>query len=380
MTDPITWLTVGELAEFRAPAGCAVSLYLGLDPRDVPTLGDAQTRLRALLAEADRQLDERRAALGRPEREAVERDLERMRAWFEDEFERDGARGLAIFAAGLADVWRPLPLVESVDDAVRVDRDLYVAPLVGLVDRPEGALVAYVGRERADLYRLHGSRLVEIADQSEEVPGQHDQGGWAQARYERHIEAIVARHLAGVAATLDVCVRASRGLPVVLIGPDEVRPELEGMLSSETRSSIAGWATAEAHADPPQLLEAAGPVLAEWRSRRDRDLLRRWRDGAGAGGRAAAGWEETLDAASDGRVELLLVTEGADRPAYRCPVCGRARLTGGACPADGARMEPSPAGLDLAVHQTLNHGGSVCVIADHRDLDPVGGIGALLRF
>jgi hypothetical protein len=38
-------------------------------------------------------------------------------------------------------------------------------------------------------------------------------------------------------------------------------------------------------------------------------------------------------------------------------------------------------GLDLAVHQTLTHGGTVEVIGEeHRDLDPVGGLAALLRF
>jgi hypothetical protein len=43
-------------------------------------------------------------------------------------------------------------------------------------------------------------------------------------------------------------------------------------------------------------------------------------------------------------------------------------------------MERSDDGLDLAVHQTLIHGGTVWAVQDHRDLDPVEGIGALLRY
>jgi stalled ribosome rescue protein Dom34 len=43
--------------------------------------------------------------------------------------------------------------------------------------------------------------------------------------------------------------------------------------------------------------------------------------------------------------------------------------------------EQSDAKLELAVHQTLTHGGTVEVIGeDHRDLEPVGGVAALLRF
>ena len=37
-------------------------------------------------------------------------------------------------------------------------------------------------------------------------------------------------------------------------------------------------------------------------------------------------------------------------------------------------------GLDLAVHQTVAHGGTVWAITAHRDLDPVEGVGALLRY
>ena len=37
-------------------------------------------------------------------------------------------------------------------------------------------------------------------------------------------------------------------------------------------------------------------------------------------------------------------------------------------------------GLDLAVHQTLVHGGRVWAVRHREDLRPVEGIGALLRY
>jgi peptide subunit release factor 1 (eRF1) len=129
------------------------------------------------------------------------------------------------------------------------------------------------------------------------------------------------------------------------------------------------------------LLDAARPLLQEWRSGREEELLGRWREEAARNGRAAAGWEQTLQAASDGRVELLLVQDGADRSAYVCPACGRAQATDGSCPLDGTTLQSADTGLDLAVHQTLTHGGTVEVIGEeHRDLEPVGGVAALLRF
>jgi hypothetical protein len=43
-------------------------------------------------------------------------------------------------------------------------------------------------------------------------------------------------------------------------------------------------------------------------------------------------------------------------------------------------MDESEDGLDLAVHQTLGHGGRVWALSRRRDLEPVEGIGALLRY
>jgi hypothetical protein len=34
----------------------------------------------------------------------------------------------------------------------------------------------------------------------------------------------------------------------------------------------------------------------------------------------------------------------------------------------------------VAVHKTLVNGGTVQVIREHRDLEPVGGLAALLRY
>ena len=381
MAEMITWEQLRELAAFRARDGCAVSLYVGLDPSIVPTAGDLASHTRSLLAGAERQLDQQRSTLSHDERKALAGDLERIESWFGNEFHRDGVRGVAVFSAERENLFLPLLLPRPVADEARIAKQLYLAPLVRLAASGDGAVVAYVGRERGDVYRLRSDQLVPLADETADVPGRHDQGGWSQSRYERHIETIVDRHLRDVAEALDRCVRRLRGVRVVLAGPEETRSGFEALLSAETRAALVGWVAAEAHVDAPRLLEAARPLLAEWRAGKEEELLARWREEAARNGRASTGWEETLQAASDGRVELLLVQDGADRAAYVCPECGRAQATDGSCPLDGTTLQEADTGLDLAVHQTLTHGGTVEVIGEeHRDLEPVGGVAALLRF
>jgi len=377
MAGMVTWSLLRELAGFRAEKGCATSLHVNLDPSDVPTAGDAQTRMNALLNAAEKT---DRTDLTHEQRGALKADFERIGRWFDDDFDRDGAQGLAVFAAGLDNFWLTLPLPEPVPDSVRVGSHFYLAPLVPLVARAEGTIVAVVGREQGQLYRLHAGRLEEIAEHYDEQPGQHDQGGWSQSRYQRHIEKLVQEHLKGLAEELDRSRRQMRSPKIVLVSSEEMRSEFIEALSKEAREALVGWTQARSNAGPAELLDAVTPVLEAAEAKDEAEAIGRWREEAGRNGRAASGWEQTLEAASDARVEVLLFQQGADRQAWRCPACGRAAASEGSCPLDGTRLEATDAGLDLAVHQTLAHGGAVWAIRHHEDLAPVEGIGALLRF
>jgi peptide chain release factor subunit 1 len=375
----ISWDILRQLAAFRATQGCAISLYVDLDPSITPTAGDADTRVRSLLdsVKAD--------GTGRPDfthdqREAFKRDVERVWRWFDSEFDRDGVHALALFCSDLDNLWQPVPLNDPVADEVHVGRELYLTPLVPLVGRGDGVIVAVVSREQGRIYRLRGGRLQDVADLTEEQPGRHDQGGWSQARFQRHIENLVLEHLKAVADELGKLVRARRATRLVIVCAEEMRTEFENALPTEARNAIVAWTQARAQASAAELLAAVMPELERVQLGEEADIAERWREEAGRNGRAAAGWEQTLEAASDARVDLLLFSQGAAHDAWQCPACGRVNVSGGRCPLDGTEMEHRPDGLDLAVHQTLVHGGSVRALRNRRDLDPVEGIGALLRF
>src|SRR5438034_4782799 len=300
MATTVTWEMLRELAGFRSDKGCAISLYVDLHPSTNPTPQDVETRLNSRLSGLEKEADSR--SYGGEGKQALRTDLDRIRRWWDDEFDRDGLHGVALFASSRDNLWRVLALSESVKDGARLASDLYLAPLVPLVGRGDGALVAFVNRERGQVFRLRGGRLEEVVDQTEEQPGQHDQGGWSQARYQRHIEKLVKEHLKTVGGELDK--RARRGgLQMVIVAPEEMRGDIESALSNEAREAIVGWAQAEAHANAERLLEVARPHLERARGRAEPEAVERWQEEAGRNGRATSGWEQTLEAASDGRVE-----------------------------------------------------------------------------
>src|SRR5579884_2132535 len=154
----MTWDQLRELAGFRAEKGCAISLYVDLDPSEAPTPTAVQTRVNSLLQAAERQLDEQKAQLTRDQREGLKQDLARVADWFDDGFDRQGARGLAVYAAGLDNFWATLTLPEAVSDDARIGTELYLAPLARLAGR-DGGLIAFVGRERGQVWRVRGGEL-----------------------------------------------------------------------------------------------------------------------------------------------------------------------------------------------------------------------------
>jgi len=377
MTSTVTDSVLRALSAFRAENGCAISLYIDLDPSSTATAAQAETRFNALVSELEKEAEGHSTA--RDCRLALQHDLARIRSWWGGEFDRHGVKGVAIFASSADDEFRALPLPEPVQDLVRIGSELAVAPLVGQLGR-DGSLVAVLSRERGTVYRIAGGRLVEIVDETEDTPGQHSQGGWSQARYQRHIEHLVQQHLKTVGQELDKQARRTGGLQLVIVAPDELRSEIESTLSTEARAAVVGWATAESHAAPTELLEVVRPLLDEARARGEQEELERWQEEHGRGGRAAAGWKQTLDAASDGRVAVLLVDQSSGgHEAWVCPKCGRASADGGKCAVDDTRLVQAPDAAELAIHRAIEHGGSVVRLGGGA-LGDAAGVGAILRY
>src|SRR6516162_4015103 len=71
----ITWEQLRELAAFRSSRGCAVSVYVGLDPSDVPTPGEVAAHIRSVVGKAR-------------ERGGSADDVERIGRWFDEDFSR----------------------------------------------------------------------------------------------------------------------------------------------------------------------------------------------------------------------------------------------------------------------------------------------------
>ena len=371
---------VRSLAVWETGGLPVTTLYLDVDGRRRPRRRDYVRRAETLTGAA---CDEARSGWGREGYLSVCRDSNRIRSFVRDGLERRGSvRGLALFSCSGADLWEAVELSHPVRDGVRVALRPHLVPLEAVLELAETFCTVLVDRERARIFLSSLGEIDEVSRLLDDVPGQHDQGGWAQARLQRHIEDHVQRHLKHVAATL---LRIQRGRPfdhLVLAGPEEAVAELERELHDYARRRTLARISLPMTASADEVLDRVTDLEVDLEARREREAVDRLRSEVASGtGRAVAGWADTLTALEANRAEILLLAEDLLAEGVRCERCGHlAARSDGPCEACGGSVVAVPDLVEEAVELALRHRCRLETVADGDALAELGGVGALLRF
>jgi peptide chain release factor subunit 1 len=366
----------------RQAAHPVVSLYLDLDPERFATPPARVSQIRSLVDEAARELAGE-DTLEHEERMALREDLERIRSYLlsgEPPFK--GARALALFCSVRDDLFEVVQMSRPAEGRVVIERTPYIEPLLRSAQDRRWC-VALVNRRVGRILTGPGDQLVERQQIADDVHGQHDQGGWSQANYQRSVEKDADDHLRRVAESLHRLWRRERFDRLALGGPIEVVSRFETMLHEDLRARLAQRRVEVdlSSATEAQIEAAVATLVEEDERERERTALDRMAAGIGSGGRATGGPADTLEALNERRVEALLLEEGFDLRGGRCPSCGLLSLeTHGPCPADGTELEELDHLREAAVEAALAQDAEIVVVKHYPDLGPFQGIGALLRF
>jgi peptide chain release factor subunit 1 len=371
---------IRRLADIRLDRPVVLSLYVDLDPSEFATPRARATVVRSLLDEAERRI----RALDRvshQDRVDLQRSHERVDLELQDT-NLDGTHGLAVFACDPAELLEVVRLPRSVPRRVAIDRSPVISPLVGL-ERRERWCVALVNRRDARVFRGSPEGLREVGSVHDDVHGQHDQGGWSQARYQRSVEKEKADHLKHAAEVLFEYFKRRPFERLVVGGPHEVRVDFEGRLHPYLRERVGGRIDVDVEtARPDDVLAAAGPLLEELEDGREREALDRLGDGSGPPARAATGLDDVLGALNERRVETLLLADGFSAPGTACSTCDWLGPEGlERCPIDDTPLERREDVVEPAVELAVRQSAEVLPLRRHdRELRDRGAVAAVLRF
>jgi peptide chain release factor subunit 1 len=347
--NDITRERLRRLADTRPAEGKVISLFLNLDPREFATAPARSTEIRSMLDRAARQVRDDES-LTHAERTALRADLERLQSEIGNGgLDAKGAHGVAVFASGPADLFEVLKLSEPIEHDPVIADTPFIEPL-SAIGAPERWCVLLVNRRLARLFCGPGGALEEIALIEDDVHGQHDQGGWSQANYQRSVDKEAADHLRHTAEV--AFARLKDALPVgILVGaPQELANDFESELHPYLRERLAGRLDIDVeHSTAEDVRRAAKPRIEEAARAAQDEALARLAEAFGAGsGRAASGLEDVQRALDEQRVETLLIDAGFSAPGV--------------------------------VERALTQSAEVLVLRDRPELASHGHIAAVLRF
>ena len=367
-----------RLADVHPDRGRVLSVFMNLDPSELPTPAARSSAVTSILTEATRRVDEA-GELAHDELRALRTDLERVREVLNGDVAADGARGVAVFACEPEDLLEVVPLRHPIDSRVVLDESPYVEPLVH-AGAAERWCVLLANRRVARLFTGTGDELSETDRIVDDVHRRHEKGGWSQANYQRSVEKEVEDHVAHT-AEVTFALYKRRGFDRLLVGaPDELVGDVEAKLHPYLRERLAGRVSIDIeNASVDRVRAAAAGRIADHARGREREALDRLAQGVGSGDRGAAGLSSVLAALNEARVEVLLVARGLDAPGLCDPATGLLYATPEDVP-DGATATPVTDIVEKAIEKAIEQSAEIIGIRFHEDLGPLGGIGAVLRY
>ena len=347
--NEITEAKLRRLARLRANGPRVLSVYLDLDPERFATPPARASEVDSLLDEASRRIESEKHP--HEELEQLRADLDRLRDHLQDGGYTEGARAHAVFCCSSLELFEALSLPEPVESRVTVSDSPYIEPLVE-IGPPEPWCVALVNRRLARILRGSANNLIEVLSFGDSVHGQHDQGGWSQARYQRSVEHDVDAHLRHTAEVLLRQFERKRFVGLLLAAPEELRLHVAEKLHPYVRDQLVGYLALDVeNSTIEDVRSVAAEAIEDHQGAIVRERLEELRARLGRGKRAAAGAEDVSRALTERRVGTLLYD----------------------------RQQPGEDFVEQAVHAALEQDAEVFPV-ETPDLGPLGGIAALLRF
>jgi len=366
---------VKRLAQLSTEEGI-VSAYITVDPGRMYDRRHPLAEFKGALKAYERRAPDARW------RVVLDRERDRIARYLETWNPR--GRGLAIFASRPAGVWEVLQLDVPVPTLIEVGTAPSTTLLAQVLDEHAPFVVAIVQRDKARLYVAEQRAALPQANIASEVPRQHDQGGWSQARFQRHTEFLVAEHRKRVVEELKRLFDERPASLLAVGGTDDVVGALlEDLPEPIRRRLIGSFAVDFKHDTEEQMLDRARAVRQAHERRSERELVRKAVDATEAGGQGVIGMDETLGAIQAGRVQILLVADGRRIPGTACRNGDHLSTTPfSVCPVCGGPGTAVPDLVAAAVERAYLTGARVeTVQGEARELLlDRGGIGAVLRF
>jgi len=314
-------------------------------------------------------------------REQIERYVEGLIRQVDDET----TNGVALFCCSDTGTFLTYPSFVPFDNEFSISSLPRLQPLVRLSSQYQNTLAVMVETDSAKLFGLTFEGMKAESSIENYVPGRHDQGGWAQMRYQRHIEDHRDKHHKEVAEHLTELFDSGQWKRVVLMGQERTVANFKAFLSERIKQSITDVFSVDFSEERSKILRRLFERLLQREREKVTQEVHQLIERTPQGGLATFGLPGVLEASERKQIHTLyLLTSFSERggKCLRCQTLTPLSTFQGSrpqCPICREETREVDLGEEI-IRGVLRQDGEVKWVDTSPVLKEHEGIGASLRF
>ncbi len=369
---------IRKLAEIPETDYPFISLYLNTKWEDEKQRERVRLFVKNELKEAQKLVEDEENI-----RKSLQRDSEKIQRYIDGVIHRtydEAVNGIAIFACSGIDAFMIFRSSIPFGNQFTVSSKPSLRQLVHISDEYRTAITVMVDTDRAKIFEMSLGEIHLETQIESYVPGRHEQGGWSQMRFQRHIREHMHQHHKGVAEQLVKLFDDERCDNIVLIGQEHILATFRALLPERVREKIKGELSAEFEEESSALAQKVVDYLRGEFLKAEDSIIDGLIETALARGSATVGLRDTIEAINRGQVHRLVLDRDLKRQGWQCTKClALGEITTLSCPFCNSAIET----IDLVeemIRSVINRDGEVDMVKDSHKLSKYDGVGAMLRF
>jgi len=233
----------------------------------------------------------------------------------------EGVNGFAIFSSGGSKTFLTYPSIIPFENEFFLSDLPVLRPLVKLSSQYQNTLAVMVDTDSARLFEI--SLEGEVIESSIEsyVPGRHDQGGWAQMRYQRHIHDHMDKHHKEVSEQLIELFDSGKWKRIVLIGQSRIIANFKSFLPERIKENITDTFSMNFSEGRSKVLKRIFERLLQIEREEIRHEVQELKEKKLTSGLATFGLNGTLEAVNKGQVQTLYIHNQLSLSGGKCTQC-----------------------------------------------------------
>lgn len=281
---------------------------------------------------------------------------------------------VAIFASDAHGYMKVVQLPNPLPNMLVVDSSPYIRPLAEMTGEWEPFTLVLINTNHVKLFLVSCGTITKKEEKSFDVMNKHKKGGWSQARFQRLRKGSIHSFFSEIISY----VKATAEGDIIIAGPGQAKHEFKRLLPEHMRRSVVAVLDSDMD-DEQHLFSESLAIMAERERKEQQTLMEHIKREILKDGLAAYGVDETLEAAREGRVEVLVVEKGYTERGWLCEHCqnaGRGRME--RCPVCSGRT--SRVDVIEEIVEFAERTDATVEFTDEKELRNLGHVAALLRY